>query len=213
MTDLITVNYDRDQPLISARELHKALHIRTKFTTWFERMCEYGFTEGVEFFPKLGKSLNSNDGRPSVDHLITMDMAKHLCMIQRNEYGKMFRDYFIQVERDWNSPDKLIARALKVATDQLKEQKPKVEYYNRYMSLDGLTTFRETSKLLGVPERVFIRYLEEHGYIYYCNDHILPYANNPYLVLREYPDPRHNVTRVKTFVNASGRQHFSHIFD
>ncbi len=51
------VNYDNEQPTVSARELYRKLEIRTKFTTWFERMCEYDFSGGKEFFPKIGRNL------------------------------------------------------------------------------------------------------------------------------------------------------------
>lgn len=75
MDELVKVNFDTQT--VSARELHEQLHIGTKFTTWFERMKEYGFTEGNEFFPKLGETSESG-GRPSVDYDISVDMAKQI---------------------------------------------------------------------------------------------------------------------------------------
>ena len=54
--ELLRINYESEQPTVSARELHEGLEINTKFATWFERMCEYGFSEGNEFFPKVGKT-------------------------------------------------------------------------------------------------------------------------------------------------------------
>lgn len=75
-------------------------------------MVEYGFTDGVDFCSILSESTG---GRPATDHQITIDMAKELCMIQRNERGKQARQYFLQLERDWNSPEKVMARALKIA--------------------------------------------------------------------------------------------------
>lgn len=59
MNEILTINYESENPTVSARELHEKLHIGTKFTTWFERMKEYGFSEGKEFFPKIGRNLGT----------------------------------------------------------------------------------------------------------------------------------------------------------
>ena len=128
MNNLININYNEDQPTVSARELHEQLHISTKFTTWFERMKEYGFTEGNEFFPKMGET-SENGGRPSVDYDITVDMAKQICMIQRTPEGKAVRQYLLDLEKAWNSPDQVMSRALKMADrtiNSLKETNAKL---------------------------------------------------------------------------------------
>lgn len=124
MNELIQVNYDNpDRPTVSGRELHKALKIDTKYADWFKRMCEYGFTEGKDFFSNLRKT--PEGGRPSTDHIISLDMAKHICMIQRSEIGKAFREYFIEVEKAWNDPVLIMGRAYeaqKAIADRLNEQ-------------------------------------------------------------------------------------------
>lgn len=128
MNNLININYNEDQPTVSARELHEQLHIGTKFTTWFDRMKEYGFTEGNEFFPKMGET-SENVGRPSVDYDITVDMAKQICMIQRTPEGKAVRQYLLDLEKAWNSPDQVMSRALKMADrtiNNLKETNAKL---------------------------------------------------------------------------------------
>lgn len=128
MNNLININYNEDQPTVSARELHEQLHIGTKFTTWFDRMKEYGFTEGNEFFPKTGET-SENGGRPSVDYDITVDMAKQICMIQRTPEGKAVRQYLLDLEKAWNSPDQVMSRALKMADrtiNNLKETNAKL---------------------------------------------------------------------------------------
>lgn len=114
---------DFDTQTISARELHEHLKIGTKFTTWFERMKEYGFSEGNEFFPKMGETSQSG-GRPQTDYEISVDMAKQICMIQRTPEGKEIRQYLIDLEKAWNTPEQVMARALKLADktiDELKE--------------------------------------------------------------------------------------------
>ena len=80
MEELMKISYESGQPTVSARELHEGLDIKTPYTMWFERMAEYGFTDGKDFFTKM---LESTGGRPSVDHAMTVDMAKQICMIQR----------------------------------------------------------------------------------------------------------------------------------
>ena len=126
MNELLNVNFDTQT--VSARELHEQLHIGTKFTTWFERMKEYGFTEGHEFFPKMGETSESG-GRPSVDYDISVDMAKQICMIQRTPEGKQCRQYLLDLEKAWNTPEQVMARALKIANrtiDNLKEHNTKL---------------------------------------------------------------------------------------
>lgn len=122
MRDLIRISYETEQPTVSARELHEALGISTKFSMWFDRMCEYGFSQGNEFFPKVGKT-SEQGGRPSTDYEISIDMAKQICMIQRTDKGKQYREYFLSLERAWNTPEQVMARALRVADKELHRLK------------------------------------------------------------------------------------------
>lgn len=120
MNELIKVTYDNDRPVVSARELHDFLEVKTAYKDWFPRMCEYGFTEGQDFCSFLSESTG---GRPAQDAALSIDMAKEICMIQRSEKGKQARQYFIQLEKDWNSPEKVMARALDIAHKQLAQLK------------------------------------------------------------------------------------------
>lgn len=122
MNEILTINYESENPTVSARELHEKLHIGTKFTTWFERMKEYGFSEGKEFFPKLGET-SEQGGRPQTDFEISVDMAKQICMIQRSPEGKQIRQYFIDLENAWNTPEQIFARALKMADKTIESLK------------------------------------------------------------------------------------------
>lgn len=124
MNELITVNYDNEQPTVSARELHEFLEVGADFRHWFPRMCEYGFEEGKDFRTFLTES---SGGRPAQDAEITIDMAKELCMLQRNDKGKQARQYFLQLERDWNSPEKVMARALQIAHKRIHTLSEKIE--------------------------------------------------------------------------------------
>lgn len=120
MDELIKVNYETENPTVSARDLHDGLEIKTAFKDWFPRMAEYGFEDGKDFSSKMSESTG---GRPSVDYEVTVDMAKQICMIQRNEKGKQYRQYFLDLEKAWNTPEQIFARALKMADAQIGKLK------------------------------------------------------------------------------------------
>lgn len=88
---------DKGQKIVLGRELHEGLKIGKDYSTWFKDMCAYGFTEGVEFSPILGET-SDKGGRPKIEHLMSIDMAKHIAMIQRTPEGKAIRDKLISLE-------------------------------------------------------------------------------------------------------------------
>ena len=180
----IAINYDNDNPTISGRELHHALGIKDKYPQWFSRMCEYGFSDGQDFFTILGKSTG---GRPSTEHALTLDMAKEICMIQRSEIGKRCREYFLEVEKKWNSPEAVVARALLVANHQLElakqqnkiltetnlsqeklieEMKPKATYHDLVLSAGNAIPITTIAKDYGKSGRWLNSYLHECGVQY-----------------------------------------------
>lgn len=182
---LIPINYEGEQPTVSARDLHEALEVKSNFTTWFNRMCEYGFREKIDFktcFPKMESE--SHGGQNMIDHEISIDMAKQICMIQRSEKGKQYRQYFIDLEKAWNTPEQVMARALKLADktiDTLKEDnkklieenekmKPKVIFADAVRASSSSILIGDLAKLLrqnGVDigaKRLF-EYLRNHGYL------------------------------------------------
>lgn len=122
MNEILTVNYESGDPTVSARELHEKLSIKTAFKDWFPRMCEYGFEEGKDFCSKMSET-SSRGGRPSKDADISIDMAKQICMIQRSPEGKQIRQYFIDLEKAWNTPEQIFARALKMADKTIESLK------------------------------------------------------------------------------------------
>lgn len=122
MNGLLTINYETEQPTVSARELHEGLEINTRFNDWFSRMTEYGFENGKDFYSKMSKT-SETGGRPAVDYQISIDMAKQICMIQRNEKGRQYRQYFLDLEKAWNTPEQIFARALKMADQQIEKLK------------------------------------------------------------------------------------------
>ena len=175
MNELINVTLnDNHEPVVSGRQLHEALDVNSRYTTWFDRMKEYGFTEGQDFLPNLGKSTG---GRQATDHIIKLDMAKEIAMIQRTERGKQVRQYFIQVEKDFNSPEKIMARALLMADKKVHQleakieaDRPKVLFAEAVSASHSSILVGELAKLLkqnGVDmgaNRLF-NWLRAHGYL------------------------------------------------
>lgn len=137
MPDCFSRIYESENPTVSARELHEKLHIGTKFTTWFERMKEYGFSEGKEFFPKLGET-SEQGGRPQTDFEISVDMAKQICMLQRSPEGKQIRQYFIDLEKAWNTPEQIFARALKMADKTIESLKTDIFDDEKILLIESL---------------------------------------------------------------------------
>ena len=174
MNELIKVTYDNDRPAVSARDLHDFLEVKTAYKDWFPRMCEYGFTEGEDFCSFLSESTG---GRPAQDAILTIDMAKELCMIQRNEKGKLARQYFIQIEKDWNSPEKVMARALQIAKDRIMrletkitEDKPKVLFADAVSASHTSILVGELAKLLrqngvDIGQNRLFAWLRDNGYL------------------------------------------------
>ena len=121
MNELLKVNYDNDRITLSARELHEFLEIKTKYKDWFPRMCTYGFDENVDYRAMAQKRATAQGNETTyVDHEITLDMAKEIAMIQRSEKGKEVRQYFLELERKWNSPEAVMNRALEYSRKQVK---------------------------------------------------------------------------------------------
>lgn len=179
MNELKTFNFDTQT--VSARELHEKLNINSNFTTWFNRMIEYGFTEETDFFPKMEESTG---GRPSTDYEITLDMAKELCMIQRTPEGKKIREQLIALEKAWNTPEQVMARALKLADqtiDSLKiinnqltlennEMKPKALFADCVAASDSTILIGELAKILkangvNIGQNRLFAWLRDNGYL------------------------------------------------
>lgn len=123
MNEIIKINTDNsDRPTVMGRELHEALEIKTRYDTWFNRMCEYGFTENSDFIAIAQKRATAQGNETTyIDHQLSIDMAKEICMIQRSDIGRKCRQYFIEVEKKWNSPEAVMDRALKYADQKIKQ--------------------------------------------------------------------------------------------
>ena len=126
MNELIKVNYEKNIPTVNGRELHEALKVETRYNDWFQRMCSYGFVEGKSYYSFLSNRSDGLPGKSKTDHTLTLSMAKELCMLQRSEMGQKFRQYFISVEEAWNTPDKIMERAMQIAHQRAIEAERKI---------------------------------------------------------------------------------------
>jgi phage antirepressor YoqD-like protein/phage anti-repressor protein len=168
---------------ISGRQLHMVLDVKTRYNDWIPRMCEYGFSEGKDFYSKVSKT-SEVGGRPSTDHLMTLSMAKEIAMLQRTDKGKEVRRYFIQLEEDWNTPEKVVARALVYsnrmladaraqltrATEQIALDAPKVRFAESVEGSKGCILIRELAKVLkqngyDTGEKRLFETLRRDGYL------------------------------------------------
>lgn len=178
MNNLINVTLNENhEPVISARQLHETLEVKTEYKKWFKRMTEYGFVENEDFVKVTQKCLTSSTGQNMTDHIIKLDMAKEIAMIQRTDKGKEVRTYFIQVEKDFNSPEKIMARALLMADKkvhkleaQIEADKPKVLFADAVSASKSSCLIGELAKILkqngiDIGQNKLFQWLRANGYL------------------------------------------------
>ena len=228
MNELIKVEINENQePVISGRELHEKLEIETPFRIWFPRMCEYGFSENIDYTPYI--FVHPKNNQETIDYILKLDMAKEISMIQRNEKGKQIRKYFIEVEKEFNSPDKIMARGLLIADKTIKEQKTlisnleykiekdknKVEFYDDVV--DSTTTFEisKVAKMLNfiqVGRNNLFEILREQGILQRDNTPYQNYVDRGWfrLIETKYTKPNGDVQlNYKTVVYQKGIEHIA----
>ena len=220
MNDLVKINYESDRPTVLGRDLHKALQVKTPYAKWFSRMKEYGFSENTDFLT-LDKNVLRADGvvmpKTQIDHQITIQMAKELCMIQRSEIGKKCREYFIAVEEEWNSPEAVLSRALRIAEakldkianknkqledtvtsqkQQIEEFLPKVGYYDTVLNCKNLIAVSIIAKEYGWSAKRLNDYLHDKG-VQFRQGKI-------WLLYQKYAEKGYTSTRTHTYIDDEG---------
>lgn len=211
MNELIKIETSESgAPCVSGRELHAFLEVGTEYMKWTERyFIPFGFEEGTDFSSELTKSTG---GRPAIDHSLTIDMAKELCMIQRTERGKQARQYFLQVEKDWNSPQKIMARALALAEkelatirttvqvqqQQIAELQPKATYYDLVLQCKNAIPVSIIAKDYGYSARKMNELLNERGVQFKQG------KNGPWLLYQKYAGMGYTSTKTQNFPDNNG---------
>lgn len=173
------------QQTVNARELHARLEVKTEFKDWIaRRIKDFDFQEGIDFCSFLSES---SGGRPSKEYAITINMAKELCMVERNELGRKWRKHFIDCERKLHEVQQqmpaipqTLPEALRLAADlaeknqqlieQAKIDTPKAEWCDRVTAANEHMTITQAAKTLNYPPRKFKDYLRQIGFIYANSD-------------------------------------------
>lgn len=198
MNNLIKIEITNEgEQAVSTRELHEKLGINGDYTSWFKYQSQkLGLIEGRDFTPIF---MESTGGRPSVDYIVPLDIGKHFCMMSGGEKAYQLREYFIKVERDWNSPEKVMARALQIADRKIhslesviEEQRPKAESYDSFIGKENLYSIGVVAKKLairGMGELKLFEYLRDHNILCSSNSHrnepYQEYVTRGYFVLRD----------------------------
>ena len=215
MNELIKVNSETQT--VSARDLHEALGVASRFSRWFESNKTL-FVEG-EDYNKCTSSTVVNNGasRELEDYQISVMMAKHLAMMARTEKGRQIRDYIINLEKAWNTPEQVMARALRIAEETINSLKidlskatPKVEYYDSLVDRNTLTNFRDTAKELKIGEKQFVTWLIDNKFVYRdAKGKLKPYAqyNNKYFIIKDFCF--HGVSGNQTLITVEGKNYFN----
>ena len=171
---------EQNEVVVSGRDLHNFLGIGTQYTKWFDRMTEYGFQENQDYILLSQKRLTNNPRNPYTDvtdHLLKLDAAKEISMIQRNDKGKQARQYFLQIEKAWNSPEMIMKRALQFADQKImkleskiQQDKPKVLFADAVDSSTSSVLIGELAKLISqngydIGQNRLFEWLRDNGFL------------------------------------------------
>lgn len=210
MYELIKIKQHNGKRAVSARELYGFLEVSRDFTNWCKQMFEYGFEEEKDFTPILAKSTG---GRPSVDYALTLDCAKEIAMIQRNDKGKMAREYFIECEQalinqkktlDFTDPSTVLQLAQNWADEynkrieaekKIKQLQPRADFVDRILASDDLIDIGQAAKVLSLPfgRNTFFKELRERGILFQGrNEPMQVYIERGYFKLSELEIKREN---------------------
>ena len=161
---------------VNARELHSFLEVSTRFSDWIQRrISEYEFVENQDFVVLLKNEKNPIGGRPQKEIHISIDMAKELSMVERNEKGKQARQYFIEMEKVAKSSDPMmllndpvyLRGALATYSERVIELTPKAEAFDRLATKsEGAMNLTNAAKHLQMQPRAFNQFLFANGWIY-----------------------------------------------
>lgn len=180
----VTVN-DNQEPIVSARQLHKTLEVKTRFSQWVEQNFK-GFEENYDFCSVVTTTqLNQYGGTKELqDYALSLDTAKHLAMMSKTDKGKEVRQYFIQVEKDFNSPEKIMARALLMADQKVHKLEAQIEADRPKVLFADAVSASHTSILVGELAKL----ISQNGYKIGANRLFSWMRENSYLIKRKGSD-------------------------
>ena len=182
MNELLKINTtDSERITVSARDLYEFLEATERFNSWFDRMTQYGLVENTDYTTVKKLTEVPNNGGVQIreldDYQLTIDTAKQIAMLQRNEKGTQARKYFIQVENAWNSPERVMARALTIANKTIEtlkiensEMKPKALFADAVAASNSNILIGDLAKLIkqnghDIGQKRLFDWLRDNGYL------------------------------------------------
>lgn len=212
MNEIITVNFDTQT--VSARDLHKIVGSTERFANWFERQLQFGFVENEDFTGC--KKFNTLANQELQDYEMTVDMAKHICMVQRNEKAKEVRQYLIDLEKAWNTPEQIMSRALKLADQTIAnlktkvlEMQPKADFFDCVADSKSAFSMNEVAKVIdykGIGRNKLFEFLREQGILDRYNVPYQRYVDNGWfrVIEQKYMKDGEPIVTTKTLVYQKG---------
>lgn len=214
MNEIIKV--DNESQTISARELHRTLEIEKRFSAWFETNSQ-GFIEGEDFRGAYLKVQGNQYGgeQELKDYALSMDMAKHICLMSRTEKGKECRQYLIELEKAWNTPEQIMARALRVADQTIAslnkkvlEMQPKAEFFDAVTDSKTAIQIGDVAKVLdmGIGRNKLFEFLRDEKILMYNNQPYQKYIDQGYfrVVEQKFEKNGEVCINIKTLVFQKG---------
>ncbi len=187
MNELINVTLnEKHEPIVSARQLHQTLEVKKRFSAWFEQNIK-GFVEGYDFTGVPGGTpVKGGNGNTQYldDYALTLDTAKHLAMMSKTDKGQEVRAYFIQIEKDYNSPEKIMARALLMADKKVHKLEAQIEADRPKVLFADAVSASHTSILVGELAKL----ISQNGYKIGANRLFAWMRENGYLIKRKGSD-------------------------
>ena len=187
MNELINVTLnEKQEPIVSARQLHQTLEVKKRFSAWFEQNIK-DFVEGYDFTGVPGGTpVKGGNGNTQYldDYALTLDTAKHLAMLSKTVKGQEVRAYFIQIEKDFNSPEKIMARALLMADKKIHKLETQIEADRPKVLFADAVSASHTSILVGELAKL----ISQNGYKIGANRLFSWMRENGYLIKRKGSD-------------------------
>ena len=223
MNELIRIENRGEKQVISARELYEKLEMdKSHWKRWANNNIETSvfFLENIDY---EGFAIEAN-GNETKDYWITIEMAKHLCMMSRTVKAHEIRDYFIKIEQAWNTPEMIMKRALEIAkqkaeeaTQKLLDNKHKIDFYNDVTGSDTTAEIGTVAKVLNfksVGRNTLFDILRRQGILQRDNMPFQTYVDRGYfrVVESKWNAPNGDVkVNYKTVVYQKGIEYISKI--
>lgn len=215
MHNLINVTLNENQePVVSARQLHKSLEVKTRFSQWVEQNFKM-FKESEDFSSVVATTQQNQYGgvKKLQDYAVTIRMAEHLAMMSKTNKGHEVREYFIQIEKDFNSPEKIMARALKIADRkiislehknealqlELEEARKQTDYLDLILQTKDMLTTTQIAQDYGMSANKFNQILKQVG--------IQRKVNGQWILYTKYQGKGYIASRTFDYVGKDNKVH------